>query len=371
MNVDRLYDVAQIVLNDYDSLTLPKLFGQFASTLTNSVNQPNPQNAEAFQTAKTNLEDALDKCGTNHMVPSEQQILNRMNGADLVGAGLRTRTDDILASNAMTPGNALQEINALNTQTAEFRKTVHSLIQAIDKLDLLTEEEIPADAAEIGVLLPSIIFNDDLEGLKNELAELDRHLRAFSEIAGGPKGSLKIRAVSSGSLDVFLKSAPGVAACVMVAVERLVALYKKILEIRKLRSELAEKDVPSQAIAPIEQHENETVTNEIDSILDEIMERFYSGDDSGRKNELRNAARIALLYLADRIDRGVDFEAKAPPQEEDAESDNGADEPSPTDDNQTKAIETIDELGNALKGLERSSDPVLRLEDQRKPDSNA
>lgn len=78
-------------------------------------------------------------------------------------------------------------------------------------------------------------MSNDLRTFALELHRLDRTFGVFSELATGTREGFQVRSISSTDLTVFVDAAPEIAACTAIAVERVVALYKKLLEIRKLR----------------------------------------------------------------------------------------------------------------------------------------
>src|SRR5437899_4247956 len=86
---------------------------------------------------------------------------------------------------------------------------------------------------------------------------------------------------------VFVNAGVPFAACVAVAVERIVALYKQVLEIRKLRGELQKQAVPEKITNDLEDHANKLITDEIPNMAAKIMAEFYRGENLERKTEVR------------------------------------------------------------------------------------
>jgi hypothetical protein len=95
-----------------------------------------------------------------------------------------------------------------------------------------------------------------------------------------------------------------------VAVERVVTLYKQLLEIRICRQKLKEQGVPDKETTGIENHANHMMENGIDKIAVEVIDKYHKKGDRGRKNELTNAVRISLNKLANRIDHGFNIEVR-------------------------------------------------------------
>jgi len=83
-------------------------------------------------------------------------------------------------------------------------------------------------------------------------------------------------------------------------VERVVALYKQLLEIRKLNQEIQQQGVPEKELSGIENYANNLMEKGIEKIAVEVIKEYHKKDDKERKNELTNAVRISLNKIANR-----------------------------------------------------------------------
>ena len=211
------------------------------------------------------------------------------------------------------------------------------------------------------MLLPQAFLDGRLDQLSKELQLLDRHVRSFAEVSGASAGSFKVRSCSHGSIEFFLSCEPVTAASLVIAIERIVELYKKMLEIRQLQKQMEQQALPKQLIEGVRKHESEQVNKALQDTQEEILNR-YGKKDKGRKNELRKTLADGVRYLADRIDRGVDFEVTAPPQPAPEE------EPAPAE-GEPRAVEAprdanlklVEQKGHVLRFLPREDKPLLCL----------
>lgn len=81
--------------------------------------------------------------------------------------------------------------------------------------------------------------------------------------------------------------------------------------------------------------------------IDKIVTQLFSGDlshikDKGRRNELKEAVRISLNKLANRIDNGVSFDLRVPELPEEVEWEEG------TDPKEIEKYENIEALVNSI-----------------------
>ena len=132
---------------------------------------------------------------------------------------------------------------------------IDDLISGFEGLNIGADDIEPGEC-EIGVLVPRDYVKNLLNDFGEELIELNKILSVFAELSTGSRAGFEIREISSSDLSVFLDLAPAVGACLAVSIERIVALYKKLLEIRKLHNELKEQGVPKSSLKGVEEHAN-------------------------------------------------------------------------------------------------------------------
>ena len=156
---------------------------------------------------------------------------------------------------------------------------------------------------------------------------------------------------------VFVNAGVPFAACVAVAVERIVALYKQVLEIRKLRGELQKQAVPEKITNDLEDHANKLITDEIPNSAAKIMAEFYRGENLERKNELTLKVEHSLTKIATRIDQGFNLEVRIEPSKDADGAAGSADA--------KKAEVIIQSATKNMQFLKLEGDPILRLTEKR------
>ncbi len=153
--------------------------------------------------------------------------------------------------------------------------------------------------------------------------------------------------------------APEVAAFVALAVERLVALYKNLLEIRRLKTGMDDCGVPPENLQGVENHVDNVIKEGIGRFIEEEFDSHCKVKAKGRKNELMNATRIAMNKLANRIDKGYSLEVRVQSL--------SADDDAETMDKET--VQQIEAIQKAAKGIEfirLEGSPLLELPEAEK-----
>jgi hypothetical protein len=256
----------------------------------------------------------------------------------------------------------------LQNQLQELVAALDQLLAAYKHLGI-GAEELNAGECEVGVLIPRSFVDNRLDSLADELAELDQIFECFAELSTGSRPGFHVRTISTTDFSVFIEAIPSTAACIAVAVERIVSLYKQLLEIRKLQGELAKQGLEKKNLKGIEDHANSLMEGGIEDLIKQLLKDFYEKSDNGRKNELTIELRFALKKIANRIDRGfnIDVRVEQPAEEGTQETD----EPSDVKDQvRTKLANNYSVIQGAsenLQFLKLQGDSILSLPEANEP----
>jgi len=356
MNTERLHSLIRLFIEANKKHNFISLLQGVESTYTQSVQSPNPQNAEAFTNARNNLIAAALEFPVGSLSPSRRKLLEAIGGTFYYGENLARRIDDII-ENAKTPSETIAEIQKLRTKMAEFFKTVQVLDDSLTKLGVGVKD-IPQDSAEIEVLIPESMIDGHLNGFIKETSYLDFAFSDIREVVTGKRTPLDIRSLGSGSAELYLTVDLATGAQVFAFVTAVVVLINSILQTRRDRESLKKQDAPDKIIKELKSWEDQRIQEQIDKLREEILGN-YKGEE-GRKNELRNALSMSLKRLANRIDRGMDIDVTTAATAEQKEGDESAASAKQIKDKQGY-IESIHKSANTISQLERSKEPVLKL----------
>lgn len=355
MNAERLHAIVSALKHEIDTRGIVNRLQEVVNALK-AMTGGDPSQQQRLTQNLSSLFSALNEAESNNFSPGWRLILDEIGGAELFGNALRAKVTAIIESRQIMPAVAADELQMILKELQEFKKATEQCIFSLRHFRIGNEKLEPGQC-EIGLLIPRREVNNQLDGLCGELEHLSFILNTFSEVVTGKKDDLKIRAISSSELLVYLQALAPYAACVALAIERIVALYKNLLEIRKLHSELKSKGVPEENAKGIEDHANNLMANGIDSIADEIMTKYHEKKNAPRLNELRNAVRISLFKLANRIDRGFNIEVRV-------ESIDSQQEDGPIDQATIDAVSLIRSAAANMQFLKLVGQPILSLPEQ-------
>lgn len=360
MNAERLHAIVLVLNQEMSKMNTVGKLQELINALTQLVNQPHPSHQQTLAQNLKAMYAAVTDAPSDKFSPAWRQILVEIGGANLFGSVLKGDIEAIFARNQITPAVALDELQQLHNRLQSF-KTALDQCSASLKYFKIGDEKLAPGECEIGVLIPRNAVKNKLIDFAEELEELGFILNTFAEVATGSKDDLAIRTISSSDLLVYLQASAPYAACVAVCIERVVALYKQLIEIRKLHQEIQQQGVPEQDMSGIEKYANQLMENGIDKIAVDVVNDYHKKDDKGRKNELTNAVRISLNKMANRIDHGFNIEVRVAPIPKPKEEEKENKE-------LNKAIEAIQAATANMQFLKLEGKPILKLpEGNEKP----
>src|SRR5437660_2499050 len=311
MNAERLHIVALTLRKELTERNLVERLQSLVSACQAIGQQSNATTQQNLVSARDNFYMAVTGTPSDSFTPAWRQILVEIGGEQLFGKNLKQRVQQILADNQMTPLVAYQSLQEILTKLEAFKHALDRLVAAFAHFQVGSEILAPGEA-EITLLIPRDAVHEKLGDFADELKEMKFILNTFSEVATGQIDDLKIRTVSSSGLMVYLAAIPKFGAFVAKVVDFVVGQYKKILEIRKLQQEIERLQLPDEISAKTREHANTLMEDGIEKFTVEIMKQHVVTDE-GRRHELTTQVKVSLNKIANRIDRGFNFEVRIEP----------------------------------------------------------
>lgn len=357
MNTTKLHIIAKALKDEMARTGAVNLLEQVIQALELQLNDQRPQQQQQHQKriseALTTLYKRLEKSPVDSYSPAWRDALKEIGVLDQFGKKLEKRIKDIFERNNITPQTALEELKKLRAQIHSTNSNLEGLVGSLQYFGV-GEDRLGKDECEVGIVIPRRYVKDNLKAFGSELVELEKTLIVFSELATGQREPLEIRQISSSELSVFLDYLPGIGACIAIAIERIVALYKQVLEIRTLKKGLVEQQVPEKNLKGIEEYASSLIKPGIKALAKELIENYGDHLEAGRKEEVSTELRHSLNKLANRIDRGFNIELRVSPTENKKEE---------KEENQknSAAKQQILESAAKIEYLDHNTEPVLFL----------
>lgn len=357
MNAERLHAVCLEVNEAIESEDLVSKLSSVTNALQDLVNQPAASNYQmALSAALDTLYASLRNFPTDDFSPAWRQVLYDIGGADVLGRELEKRVRAIIERNQITPATALEEVRAIDNALGEFKAAVVGVLAGFKHLRVGMDELAPGQC-EVGVLVPRAAVCSNIREFGRELRELDLLLGTFTELSTGDREPLEIRTITSLDFMLFMAATSATCASIAYAAERIINVYKSLLEIKKLRTELADHGLTEGELSGVTSHANGLMEREIETITIDVVNEYAVAIDDYRRNELTNSVRISLRKLANRIDRGYNIEVRVGPDDISADP-TGESQP----DDKTRAhIDVIRGASETLQFIKQGPGTILSL----------
>jgi hypothetical protein len=361
MNAERLHAGCIEIVKAISATGLIEKLNSLVTTPSPRPAKPAPPPQIAAE-ALGALRITLGNFPTDSYSPAWQQLIDEIGARDMLGQRLLERIEKAVASHNISPAKVIEDIKAIVGQVTHFSQVLDATAKGMDFLHVRSGELEPGQC-EVGILVPRSAFHDSMREFGSELEELSFILETFAEVSTGDAKSVQIKSISSSDILIALTAAPLIAASVAHAVEKVIGLYKTVLEIQKLRQDLAKYRIDADK-AGLSQRTNEVMTDGIAALTEELMAGCHKACTAARRNELSNKVSISLRKLASRVDQGYNIEVRfALPA---AQEDSG-----PSNEERTKPYESIQAASKELLFMRASGGRVLHLTDADRKDEGA
>ncbi|MCW5718604.1 MAG: hypothetical protein KIS68_12315 [Bauldia sp.] len=203
MDAARLLKLVNDALALETQFKLQERLTAFKDVFTQLVRQP----AEAqFQTDMADklkrLEEGLRSAHAK-MSPVELENLYDIDVGYYFDSEMVADIKKEITNNAMTPAVTQKFVTDSTSERAAKIATLEVIKEEFKTLGISAITVKPGEA-EIGFLLPRALFNNELDGLTDELEVLNRILRLFGEAASDGHKSFSVRSISTTDQYSFL-----------------------------------------------------------------------------------------------------------------------------------------------------------------------
>ncbi|PKA10624.1 hypothetical protein CH372_18455 [Leptospira meyeri] len=363
MNIENFNQITIKFQKDITKDNLINHLNELVENLANFVNQPqHPTYQQNIANIRTNLKSILEKSETNKYSPYSKEILDEIGFKNLRGIDLSNRIESSFLNNSITPSIAHQEISGIQ---ANFNKLFNALTSTNKNFEILgiKSNELENNQSEIGIIIPRLAVKEKIDYFIKELQEIKLIIGDFNELAIGSRPEIELKTIASSEYQILLNILPVTATCLIISIEKLIKIYKDILDIRKARRELKEKGVPDENLSGIEQYANSKMENGITESIQELITKFGTNLEDGRKRELEISLKYSMNKISNRIDQGYNFDIKMKIEESKKNKETSQSEEDKLNEEYNKIIT---EKNQNLEFLKLTGESILSLPESEK-----
>lgn len=317
MNAERLLELSDLLINADTRLEVQPSLQRLASDLDQIINNPgHPPFQTQFAQAFDQFRSTWAKMAGSFS-PAQVKFISEISGSPYFIDDVPAQLDEIVRANGITPAVIRDEIKTFIGSREKYLSTLKSLNESLREIGI-EPNQLEEATAEIGLLLPRDLFDNELGGLVKELHTVNRIIRAFSEVAIGGPEPVEIHQISTSDPIFFFGLAPATIALLGGAVTWAINTWKNVEEIRKIRAET--QKVKSFSKEEIEEIFDSKIQKEVlIAIEQKVNELIPAKDGAGRHHEQRTDMAWALESILGRVERGMTVELRflppSPPKE--------------------------------------------------------
>ena len=195
MNASRLRSVVDLLITEYERLSIDSKLKQVSKALQESAANPSAANDESLSDAFNSLLDALDGSRTNDLVESSRRILENINGDSQTGVGLAAKIEAIMDERPFLASRAKEQVDEVTSESTSYMGSLKSAQSSLTALNV-TSASLSDNQYELGILFPDAVTKNELGKLGQELTEWNQPLREVFEAVTAKPPRIEVRSVS-------------------------------------------------------------------------------------------------------------------------------------------------------------------------------
>lgn len=348
MDLARFHYAINQISDDFETSAVEANFQSLIQQLNNAAGNPGQvQHIDAFRTQLDSLKKDLQQSALNKPDYETSEALGMLGLREFVGNELYGSLRKLLDDNQLSPQSASTALSKFHKELFEKIKRIEAVNDAFAELQIPYERGRTGDA-EVELRLPANRGSNSLDDLGRETKDWHKDLAIISEVFDPDRGTLTIRTLATGSWVIYLASTPFVLQGIAKCLHEINKIISELVTAKKLIHELRKNGSPEAMVEPLEIHAQQKVKADLEKIADDIVDEFYKGEESGRRQELKNGLRQTLKRLSKKISEGAKVSLritppKKPKLEDDAE---------PTAEQKVQ-IEESDRIKKIAEGVEQ------------------
>jgi actin-related protein len=244
----------------------------------------------------------------NEIKPTDWSAIRELGGAAYFDSSFVDDVRESIQKNAMTPSVARDFVQKFSSERQEFMSNLEGALNSLEKLvpDEETAETKPVARAAFAI--PRTLFDNQLGSFTKELKFLNQLLQHVNEAITGEVQPIEVVGLSSSIPTLEIAAGIGT----LTAVGKMVNLYldawKKVEEIREIRSRLKKAGIAGSAEKELETAITDKIKGVVESSTQLVLENYNK--DAERRNELQTAITKDVNRLFAQIERGLTIEIK-------------------------------------------------------------
>lgn len=310
MNTERLYELLTQLTQEAKRIRLVDLMDELIQHISNQVNEPsNAAHQTSFSSTQLKLKVAVASSWFVRLTPLESDVLEKMDLGLLVGWRLPNRISELVRNNGMLPAVVRDQLGDMAKRVKRGLEDASNTLASFAALGF-DEGELDVGVGELAMRIPREVISQRFSSFIEDAQFLHDLVSVAIEIVEGKPDDPTLRSLASSDYAIFLQVAPAVVGFTVLAIERVMAGYKTVLEIRVLQNQLKERDGPKEAFDALEAHLEKRMKEVARRGIEAALKEMKPKVSKERLNELKNLAAVRFTQLIERLEKGYDLDGR-------------------------------------------------------------
>jgi hypothetical protein len=313
MNVEELHELAEMIVSDIETLNLLALLTDLRDAVQAQVSNPShPDIQTSVANARAILRSALGGGAIDEFNARWRTLMDELGIGFLRSDEMLEWLDNQFLQNQVTPQAIFESLSTQVAAVAAALDHLKGLLSALAHFTLASGSLQPGEF-EAAVMIPRVEVDNSLGRLGKEFQDLETLIRPFVEAATGSAPPIEVKQIASSEFVAVVMMVPAAALMLSKAIDGVLAVYERVLNIRKLRGELGVSGLSAATVAAIEKDATDLVELEVPKIVQAVLETAASTSDPGRRHEIEIAIDKSVRGIAKRVDVGFRLSVRAGP----------------------------------------------------------
>jgi hypothetical protein len=307
MNAERLRGIIQFLLAKEAEIKMQENLTKFREAVSQLAAAPADAARQSVVVQTLGQLQATVRALTGSLTQAEMKDIVDVRAYDFFSNDIIRRIEELYRQNGVTPAVLDKEIGEFANSRQQYLDKLNAVLASFDAVGVQAESLEPGQA-ELEVVIPQSLFDNDLGNFQEELRILHRMIRTLSEVANVTPGPIEIKQISTTDPTLFLGLDVTALVLIGLAIQWGIGIIKSTIEIKRLITAARTATLDQTVVTAIEGQIHQKIERAITEEVDALLTDFHGGE--GRKNELKGTLASTLDQLLQRIERGMILEIR-------------------------------------------------------------
>lgn len=359
MNAEKLHKIfAEIITDNNDIAYIAKIQSLSKSVNARITDQTNPDLEKQILAFQQDLFETLKNSRSHNFTLSWRKVLISLDMdlflADKIEEHVSALFFEYKIDTQLNAG-----LSELHQKLVTNFQSINEIVNGFNKISI-GRDDLDTGEIELSIGMPKKIFDGDFRLFNKELNKIDVQIIQISELLKNPDRNFNVRNISSNDFTVALNINIDLAEVILLIIAGVQISLLNLKTKEKALEDL--KGLPSKIQADIKKWVTETITTDIDDIIDRIKIECKDTVDVRKIDNNKSSLIKCIMKYVQYIQNDVLFDIRAGLIDiDDSENDEGQ-ETLKDKSIDVSRLERLQQSTNELQLLQKQQNQILMIE---------